>query len=199
MNEGKRKKVLRYTLYGLYFVTCAAFAYLTSSLPRKLGVEWIIGWPEFVGNLLGYAPVIAALLFLLPKIPKTLKQPEFEKVTSTRKTLLAVLSVLPLVIIIGLSVVVSFFTRWQKIDRYELSPSGKNKAIVMVRKGNDPWMTEYVHPVRAWLFYEDKNGIYLHPDSEEITFTWLDDYTLEITRTREYEGESWTETDQIKW
>jgi len=198
-----KKKALRIVLLGLYFIACAAFPVLTSWLPRKYGVEWIIGWPEFLGNMLGYAPIFiscwfwpASHLFKPKRVPE--QTPEQ---TKKQKKNAIVSSAVLCAIFLWLSIGLSFFNQWRKIDRYERSPNGKNKAIVMVHKDDDAWAwrTEYVCPVRAWLFYEDDNCIYLHPGSEAITFTWLDDNTLEITRTWEYDGEVKMETEQLRW
>jgi len=194
MNEGKRKKLFRYARNGLWVLSCAAFGFLPWWLPSKYGVEWIVGWPAFLSNLLMWFPLIAVFAYTLLK---TLKQPLDEKLTKRKKTRSALFSGLVCVFYIGMCVVQGFVIQWRKVDRYERSPSGKNKAVVMVEKKKYGRDTEYVYPVRAGLFYEDDNCIYLHPNYEDITFIWLDDNTLEITKTRKDSGE--VSTDYLRW
>jgi len=67
----------------------------------------------------------------------------------------------------------------------------------MVTKRDDRPRTQYVYPVRAGLFYEDDNDVYLYPEYVDITFTWIDDDTLEITRTNKSDGE--VSTDYLRW
>jgi len=190
----KWKKVLRYALLGLGFIAFGTFAFMTSWLPRKLGVEWIVGWPEFLSILLIWSPLIAVYAYALLK---TLKQPLDEKLTKRKKTLSILFSGLVCVFYIGMCIVQGFVIQWRKVDRYERSPSGKNRAVVMVRKKAAAWDAEYVYPVRAWLFYEDDNDVYLYPEYEDITFTWIDDDTLEITRINKSDGE--VSTDYLRW
>jgi len=128
---------------------------------------------------------------------KILKQPLDEKLTKRKKMRSVLFIGLVCVFYVGLCIVQGFIDQWQKVDRYEHSPSGKNKAVVMVRKNADAWDAEYVYPVRAGLFYEDDNCIYLYPNYEDITFTWLDDNTLEITKTRKDSSE--VETECLRW
>jgi len=195
MNEDKRKKISRYALYGLYFAVCAALPLLVGMLPRKYGVEWIVGWPTFLSNLLVWSPVIAVFTHTLLKL---LKQPLDEKFTKKKKKLSVLFFGLLCAFYIGMCIVMSFSIQWRKVDRYERSPSGKNKAVVMVEKAKYG-RTESIHPVRGLFFFEDDNRVYMNPDFEDITLTWLDDNTLEITRTREYDGEISTETEQLQW
>ncbi|MCL1951672.1 MAG: hypothetical protein FWF60_02470 [Oscillospiraceae bacterium] len=191
----KWKKVLRYVLLGLGYIALGTFGFMVSWLPRKLGVEWIVGWPTFLNHLLIWFPLIAVFAYALLK---TLKQPLDEKLTKKKKTRSVLFSGLVCVFYIGMCIVQGFIVQWQKVDRYERSPSGKNKAVVMVGKGEaDAWDAEYIYPVRAGLFYEDDNCIYLYPNYEDITFTWLDDNTLEITKTRKDSSE--VETACLLW
>lgn len=194
----KWKKVLLIVLRVLAGAALVAISFAIQFLPGKFGVEWIIGWPQFFAYLLYYAIIYLGIFLILPKSlrgkrlnPKPGQTPE--QVKKNTKITYIFLGVLFFVH----SVLVGFVIQWQKIDRYERSPSGKNKAVVMVRKKNDAWDPEYVYPTRAGLFYEDDNCIYLHPNYEDITFTWLDDNTLEITKTRKDSGE--VETGCLRW
>ncbi|MCL2301599.1 MAG: hypothetical protein FWC27_15770 [Firmicutes bacterium] len=194
MEKKKWKKVLRNVLLALGYIALGAFGFMASWLPRKFGVEWIVGWPAFLSNLLIWFPLIAVFAYMLLK---TLKQPLDETFTKKKKTRSVLFSGLVCVFYIGMCFVQGFIIQWQKVDRYERSPSGKNKAVVMVRKKADAWDAEYVYPARAGLFYEDDNCIYLYPNYEGITFTWLDDNTLEITQTHKDSGE--VETECLRW
>jgi len=170
-----------------------------SWLPRKYGVEWIPGWPAFLSNLLTWLPVIGVWVYSLLK---TLKQPLDEKFTKRKKALSALFFGSLCAFYIGISIFLGFFNQWRKVDRYISSPSGKNKAVVMVEKEKYGGDTEYIYPMRAWLFYED-NRIYLYPKYENITYTWLDDDTLEITHTRinpmEDGSPAEPETETLRW
>ena len=192
MDKGKKKKILRYVIYGLCFVYTLAILLL----PSMLGVEWIVGWPRFLSYALIWFPVcIACVISLL----KTLKKPLDKKFTKRKK----VLEVLGETLLCAFYIGVSIFwgsSSSLKVDRYISSPNGENKAVVLMYKDEGRLGTEYIYPVRAWLFYEDNNDFYLYPASEDITYNWLDDNTLEITRTREDEnGETVTETNQLNW
>ena len=202
MDASKRKKVLRHILYALFLVLCGACPFFASWLPRRFGVEWIPGWPEFLSNLLTWGML---LIYLAVHIVKTWIKPLDEKFTKKNKRNTIIFYAIGCAFYIGMSALMGLGFQWRKIDRYIASPNGKNKAVIMVRKDDvlgDSWRTEYIYPVRAGLFYED-NNIYLQPGQEDITFTWLDDNTLEITRTGEWEDDNGepttTKTDLIRW
>ena len=193
---GKWKRVLFIVLRVLAGAALVAISFAIQFLPRKLGVEWIIGWPQFFSYLLYYATIYLGVFLILPKSlrgkrlnPKPGQTPE--QVKRNTKITYVFLGVLFFVH----SVLVGFVIQWQKIDRYERSPSGRNKALVWVDKKDKNFSA--ICPVRAGLFYEDDNKVYLSPKYEDITFTWLDDNTLEITKTRKNSGE--VETDCLRW
>ena len=179
MEKSKKKKILRYVLVGIYVVMCITLSMAVSLLPNRYGVEWIIGWPEFLSDLISYAPVIILFAFSLLR---TLKQPLNKKFTKTQKMISVWSSAVLCALYIGMCVFSNFFGQSRKIERYITSPNGENKAVVFVDNDEDSPEMEYIYPVRAGLFYEYESRVFLYLKREDATFTWLDDNTLEITR-----------------
>ena len=194
MDASKKKKIFRHVGYGLLFVVLGACSYAASWLPYKHGLEWIPGWPEFLGTLLIWGIMI---VFLAHELFKKLKKPLDEKFTKKKKALWASFYASFCVFYIGLSIYLGFINQWRVVDRYITSPNGKNKAVVMVRKEKHDRGVEYIYPVHARLFYKNDNNIYLLPQHMDITYTWLDDNTLEITKARKDSGE--VETECLRW
>ena len=162
------------------------------------GSEWLPGWPAFIGNSFYFWPIA---LLLPVAVVIFLRAPTNEKYTKKKKTILATLLILCNIMLVGCIAAfahLSFFG-YQKVDRYITSPSGKNKAVILTMD-----YAEQISPVKKRFFYENNNYIFLHPEREEIMYNWLDDNTLEITRTWKLEdedGEIVTETDteQLNW
>ena len=187
-------KVLRIVLALLAFVTLNVAALW---LPRKFGVDWLVGWPGFLGEMLHYALSILVSVLIWPR-----KKPKEKPAQTMKQKILASISrVIIFILLVGLlSGATRFFSPWPgwMTDRYEHSPSGKSKAIVLITaKEEEIVPTEYIYPVRAWFFYEDNNCIRMDPYFEDITLTWLDDNTLEITRIEKDTGE--VSTDYLRW
>jgi len=164
------------------------------------GTDWIPGWPEFIKNSFYFLPMI----FILPSvIVPILRAPLNEKLTRRRKRFFATVLIVCNILLVGIVAMfskLSFFD-YQKVDRYISSPNGKNKAVILSREyipgfPND----EDIYPIRKRFLYERDNGISIDPNFyDAITLTWLDDNTLEITRTWEYDGEAITERKQLYW
>jgi len=180
----------------MLFAIVIAFGlnFLFSGLLMILKLEWIQGWPELIGRMLPYPLTYAAIYPLLAPAVKSEQKP-----TPKAKRNSAIVIVIVAAMVVGLNVWASFFNHFQKFERYETSPNGRNRAIVYVKDeyiGDYHWQTGYLYPVRARFFYERDNTIYLHLNSEEITFNWLDNSTLEIVRDRANEDPT---IDYFRW
>ena len=192
----KWKKVLRIVLTILGCAALVAIQVSVALLPRRFGVEWIFGWPEFLATSLSYGITFLGVYLILPKSLREKRlNPKPELTPAQVKKRTRIMYIVLAVILIGQSALASFVIQFRKIDRYEYSPNGKNKALVWVYKKDEDFSA--ICPVRAWFFYEDNNDVYLHPKYEDITFTWLDDNTLEIIKTWKDSGE--VETGCLRW
>jgi len=187
---GKRVKI---SLKGLGPYLIGAFAGLpiVLLLMPPSGTDLLPGWPAFIQYAFCFVPMIILLPFVIVPI---LRAPLNEKFTKRRKQIFAAMLIvcnLVLVVVIAMFAKLSFFG-YQKVDRYITSPNGKNKAVVLSMD-----YAERICPVRKRFFYEDTAGIFYHPGTESIAFAWLDDDTLEITRTWGFDGE--ISTDIFRW
>jgi hypothetical protein len=113
-------------------------------LPLAFGVEWIAGWPAFIGNLIALGPLMLFMLLI-----NMLKSPLSDKLTKTRKQVVATVLAITCAAFIGALAWLNFFNGYQrKVDRYERSPYGSHRAVVLT----DLWKSGTIYPVRVWPF-----------------------------------------------
>jgi len=173
-------KVLRIVLAILAFL---ANFFVILALPNILGVEWITGWPKFLSTVLYFAlnGLVCFLIWPSEK-PKEKSAP-----TGKQKIGVAIACVVSIAMVFGYSYW-SSFSSYNKVDHYEYSPHGTSRAVVFSGR---------IYPVKALLFYEEKKRIDIDPYYYDITLTWLDETTLEITRIEKETGE--VSTDYLRW
>jgi len=166
------------------------------------GTEWIYSWMQYVPYMI--VLVYAFVCVLVPYIAKKKKKegddkPTQEQAAKPRKLffLILALALIPVIAVAMLAYALFASNTFEKADRYLKSPDGRHKAVVMSREYSDTWVDEEIYPVKSLLFYEDRNGVDISPKSYHITITWLDDSTLEITRTNKRTGE--VSTDYLRW
>lgn len=181
MELDKQKKSWNSWDNWLLYVVCLVIMPANILLPL-LRVEWIVGWPAFIGRLLALGPL---MLFLL--LVSILKQPLSGKFAKAKKRIWVILLAVVCAAQIGVCTWLSFFSNYLKVDRYERSPHGNNRAVVLVDK-EEFWGSERIYPVRAWLFYKSDKEVYIRPDSE-AAFNWISNTTLEIIHTDKDSGE----------
>ena len=133
-------------------------------LPLCFGVRWIPGWPTAVPGLISVALVLA--LTLLRPQTKAFWRSLTKKQRLGRGLLMTALFLL----YISLGAWINSHNA--KVVEYLRSPKGKHAAVVM-----DAQFVE-VHPVRAGLFYERKNGTVSSGEYE--IFRWIDENTLAL-------------------
>ena len=201
MEKKKWATVLRIVLAILVY---AAILFSVLWLPRKFGVEWIIGWPTLISQLLCIPIGTLIAILILPRSLRSKRifgseeKPAPTKQQKTRGIIVLVLQcVFYFWLFIGQPIWMSF-SKHEKVDHYLFSPNGKNRAVVTARKDDSTWVEEDIYPARTWFFYERDKGVFINPHySEDVAFTWLDDDTLEITRINKESGEAETET--LRW
>jgi len=192
----ERKRVLRNALACFLMLLILTTFLAVLFLPDIFGVEWIIGWPEFLAKSLSMVGTFLLWVLIQEKVYVSKKAKQDPTKKQKRFTIISLL-------VMGVMVIgneaYSSFAGSRKVDHYMKSPNGKNTAVV-ISHDHEP---ESIYPVRKWFFYEnsrDNSAEYIYPQYYDVTMEWLDDNTLEITRTWENDdGEIETETYQIRW
>ena len=211
MNEGKREKIRRYTLLGYGYIATGAFSFIISQLTREFGLEWIHNWLLYwvlLSALLCFAAVVETLVKHLSQKKKK-KETDEPKKEQAKKPRWGWARILFSVIVGGVGLflvvaVVSLYFSQNPIarNRYIKSPDGENKAVIVSYNhepswaeawsekvfGNKGWteeayVDESIYPVRALLFYEEEKGVNISPEEFDVSLNWVDNHTLEITRT----------------
>ncbi|MCL2495604.1 MAG: hypothetical protein FWE98_08155 [Oscillospiraceae bacterium] len=175
-------------------------------IPRAFGLSWIPGWPKAIMYLLVIVAYTLAFGCLWGNRPKP--TPELtKKQKRTRNIMLPVL----LLIVVAMAVGRGFYG-YPKISDYLHSPNHKHTAVVLeepnklyeIMKEYMPWESKTnktVYPVRAWVFYEEKQraGLITESETSKQSYSWLDDNTLEFVFTFTAFDEVVTFTEQITW
>ena len=140
----KWKKVLRIVLRVL---ACAALGVAYAELlrlPRQFGVEWIIGWPEFLSNLLTYGFIYFGVFLIMPKSLRWQigwQKPKSEQTPAQVKKGKIFLVVFLSVLLVGMSAAMSL-TDWRKVDRYERSRAARTRHLLWLpREMTDPGLS----------------------------------------------------------
>jgi len=153
---------------------------LAGVLALFIALEFALGW--FLINL-WLQVILMTLLPLSLALALVLGLPRSK--SRLRKAFRIALSA---ICVAGAAVVFLFFSvvpRTCGVDSYQVSPSGRHRAVVMVSYGSgDDWLE--ASRVRMGVFWEfNRNTVKIGGKMSNIqTYTWLDDNTLEIAVTR---------------
>ena len=189
----KSQKAWRIAVVAALTLLFAAILTLPAFMREPLA--WLPGW-KYLLTMLTTAILWCVGFILLWPLYAHNKTPERK-----RKTM---------IIVVILLVVLYALRAWTNIERdykieYLHSPNNINTAVARLQEvsyGRDATYG-YVTRVQARFFYEvaykDKdNAVFLLSYPEERTFTWIDDYTLQITRPL-YGDPNTILTDYIRW
>lgn len=156
-------------------------------VPLLFGLHWIPGWPKAYMYLIAFIISIPVIWCLFGRRP-------MPGLSEKQKLIRYAAAAAGLVVMAVLSISRGF-SSYPKTVEYMHSPNRANTAVVLEEpnvlyklKGLMPWEPETnktVYPVRAWVFYEKKQGqgLIASRESMEQSYRWIDDDTLEFVTT----------------